>query len=83
MYCGDETAAIVGDIGSSRVARSNLHALTMCGADVVLVGPSELVSTDFERLIPTEAERGRVTPQDPPAPSNASKTALRTFLYSS
>ena len=53
--------AIVGDIASSRVARSNLHALTTCGADVVLVGPAELVPGDFEQFIPSEPGRGRVT----------------------
>jgi aspartate carbamoyltransferase catalytic subunit len=31
--------AIVGDIGHSRVARSNLHALTALGASVYLAGP--------------------------------------------
>ncbi len=31
--------AIVGDIGHSRVARSNLHALTALGAEVWLAGP--------------------------------------------
>ncbi|MDG2053466.1 MAG: aspartate carbamoyltransferase catalytic subunit [Phycisphaerales bacterium] len=35
--------AIVGDIDSSRVARSNIHGLTTMGANVVLVGPSQLV----------------------------------------
>ncbi len=34
---------IVGDIASSRVARSNIHALTTMGANVVLVGPPALV----------------------------------------
>lgn len=33
------TIAIVGDIGRSRVARSNVHALTALGAHVVLGGP--------------------------------------------
>ncbi len=37
------TVAIVGDIGHSRVARSNLHCLTKLGARVVLVGPPTLV----------------------------------------
>jgi aspartate carbamoyltransferase catalytic subunit len=31
--------AIVGDVGHSRVARSNLHLLTRLGASVVLAGP--------------------------------------------
>ena len=35
--------AIVGDILHSRVARSNLWALTACGADVVLCGPPSLL----------------------------------------
>lgn len=35
--------AIVGDIGHSRVARSNLHALTKLGASVWLAGPPAFV----------------------------------------
>ncbi len=42
--------AIVGDILFSRVARSNLHALTKLGAEVTLVGPTTLVPRAFERL---------------------------------
>lgn len=42
--------AIVGDILFSRVARSNIFALTKLGARVTLVGPSTLVPRDFERL---------------------------------
>ncbi|MEK0444875.1 MAG: Aspartate carbamoyltransferase [Verrucomicrobiota bacterium] len=42
--------AIVGDILFSRVARSNVFALTKLGAKVTLVGPSTLVPRDFERL---------------------------------
>jgi aspartate carbamoyltransferase catalytic subunit len=42
--------AIVGDILFSRVARSNIHALTKLGARVTLVGPSTLVPRTFERL---------------------------------
>ncbi|MEI8252032.1 MAG: aspartate carbamoyltransferase catalytic subunit [Synechococcus sp. ELA057] len=38
---------IVGDILHSRVARSNLWALTACGADVVLCGPPTLLPDDF------------------------------------
>lgn len=41
---------IVGDILFSRVARSNLFALTRLGAQVTLVGPSTLVPREFERL---------------------------------
>ena len=35
--------SIVGDILHSRVARSNIHALTKLGAEVTVVGPSTLV----------------------------------------
>jgi len=42
---------IVGDILHSRVARSNLWALTGCGADVVLCGPTSLVPKDFENFV--------------------------------
>jgi aspartate carbamoyltransferase catalytic subunit len=42
--------AIVGDILFSRVARSNIYALTKLGARVTLVGPSTLVPRTFEKL---------------------------------
>ena len=42
--------AIVGDIINSRVARSNLWALTKLGAEVILVGPPTLVPRAFEKL---------------------------------
>ena len=42
--------AIVGDILFSRVARSNIQALTKLGARVTLVGPSTLVPRAFEKL---------------------------------
>jgi aspartate carbamoyltransferase catalytic subunit len=38
------TVAIVGDIGHSRVARSNIHLLTRLGAGVRLAGPPAWVS---------------------------------------
>src|SRR5438094_7448705 len=41
---------IVGDILFSRVARSNIFALTKLGARVTLVGPPTLVPRDFEKL---------------------------------
>src|SRR5207248_4244877 len=41
---------IVGDILFSRVARSNIFALTKLGARVTLVGPSTLVPRNFEKL---------------------------------
>ena len=41
---------ILGDILFSRVARSNIHALTKMGADVTLVGPSTLVPEYFTAM---------------------------------
>ena len=49
------TSPIIGDILFSRVARSNIHALTKLGARVTLVGPSTLVPREFEA-----ARRGRL-----------------------
>ncbi|MEA2708723.1 MAG: aspartate carbamoyltransferase catalytic subunit [Phycisphaerales bacterium] len=42
--------AIVGDIANSRVARSNLWALTKLGAEVIFVGPPTLLPKSFEQL---------------------------------
>ena len=42
--------AIVGDIVNSRVARSNIWALTKMGAQVILVGPPTLLPKTFEQL---------------------------------
>ncbi|HOR29467.1 MAG TPA: aspartate carbamoyltransferase catalytic subunit [Candidatus Sumerlaeota bacterium] len=42
--------AIVGDILHSRVARSNIQALTKLGAEVTLVGPSTLVPRTFAQF---------------------------------
>ncbi|HEX8914037.1 MAG TPA: aspartate carbamoyltransferase catalytic subunit [Humisphaera sp.] len=42
--------AIVGDVVNSRVARSNLWALTKLGAEVILVGPPTLLPRSFEKL---------------------------------
>ncbi len=43
--------AIVGDILHSRVARSNLWALTACGADVILCGPPTLLPNEFKDFV--------------------------------
>lgn len=64
QHLGDmngRTVAIVGDIANSRVARSNLHALTTMGANVLLVGPPTLVSTSFEHMVRGDGESGKVT----------------------
>ena len=42
---------IVGDILHSRVARSNLWALTACGADVILCGPKSLLPDEFADFV--------------------------------
>jgi aspartate carbamoyltransferase catalytic subunit len=42
---------IVGDVLHSRVARSNLWALTACGAEVVLCGPATLLPEAFADFV--------------------------------
>jgi aspartate carbamoyltransferase catalytic subunit len=42
---------IVGDVLHSRVARSNLWALTACGAEVVLCGPPTLLPDGFADFV--------------------------------
>ena len=42
---------IVGDVLHSRVARSNLWALTACGAEVVLCGPPTLLTDAFADFV--------------------------------
>lgn len=44
------TVAIVGDIANSRVARSNVHALSTFGAQVLLIGPPSLAPKTFEHI---------------------------------
>lgn len=44
------TVVIIGDIAHSRVARSNIYALTRLGAKVRLIGPSTLIPLEVERL---------------------------------
>ncbi|MHC5004330.1 MAG: aspartate carbamoyltransferase catalytic subunit [Planctomycetota bacterium] len=50
---------IVGDIGNSRVARSNIHGLTTLGAEVILCGPPTLVQESLVGLTPAAGEGGR------------------------
>lgn len=42
--------AIVGDVAHSRVARSNIYALTKLGAEVRVVGPPTMIPSHIERL---------------------------------
>jgi aspartate carbamoyltransferase catalytic subunit len=53
-----KTLAIVGDVVSSRVARSAIHGLTTLGSDVILCGPPTLAPRSFEKIA---AGPGRVT----------------------
>ena len=46
----DLNVAIIGDITHSRVARSNIFALTRLGANVTLCGPSTLIPVGIEQL---------------------------------
>ena len=42
--------AIVGDIAHSRVARSNIYALTKLGAEIRVVGPPTMLPREIEQL---------------------------------
>jgi aspartate carbamoyltransferase catalytic subunit len=44
------TVCLLGDISHSRVARSNIYALTKLGAHVILCGPPTLVPRAWERF---------------------------------
>ncbi len=44
--------ALIGDIGHSRVARSNIHLLAKFGADIVLCGPATTVPPTMTALAP-------------------------------
>lgn len=44
------TVGLIGDILHSRVARSNIHALTKLGAHVIVCGPRTLVPVELRRL---------------------------------
>ena len=46
----DLRVAIVGDLAHSRVARSNIHALTKMGANVRAVGPPTMIPLFLQRL---------------------------------
>ena len=54
------SVAIVGDISHSRVAGSLMHALPTLGAEVTLVGPSELLPTATETALATSDDLDRV-----------------------
>jgi aspartate carbamoyltransferase catalytic subunit len=45
-----QTVAIIGDIAHSRVARSNIWALTKMGARVMVAGPTTMIPHDLDKL---------------------------------
>ena len=47
----NKTILIVGDVLHSRVARSNIWALTAFGANIVLCGPEKLVPQEFNTFV--------------------------------
>jgi aspartate carbamoyltransferase catalytic subunit len=57
--------AIVGDVLHSRVARSDIQALLMCGARVTLVGPPTLIPRGIEAMgCETTADIGAIVEAD-------------------
>ncbi|KGF95365.1 Aspartate carbamoyltransferase [Prochlorococcus marinus str. MIT 9123] len=44
---------IIGDVNHSRVARSNLWALSAFGADIILCGPKTLIPDEFNNFLKT------------------------------
>jgi len=57
--------AIVGDVLHSRVARSDIQALVMCGAHVTLVGPPTLIPRGIEAMgCETTADIGAIVEAD-------------------
>ena len=49
-HIGGLNVAICGDVAHSRVARSNIHLLTVMGARVRVVAPKTLIPAEAERL---------------------------------
>ena len=47
----DLNVSIIGDITHSRVARSNIHALTTLGANVTLCGPATMLPVEMEQAL--------------------------------
>jgi aspartate carbamoyltransferase catalytic subunit len=45
-----QTVALIGDIAHSRVARSNIWALTKMGARVLVAGPKTMIPQDLDKL---------------------------------
>ncbi len=76
----NKKVAIVGDILHSRVARSNLWALTGCGANVVLCGPPSLLPdefTDFVKAPPPGQAHDPITKRGQVSIERSLKAALK------
>ena len=67
---------IIGDVNHSRVARSNLWALSAFGADIILCGPKTLIPDEFINFLKTPAPNQT----EDPVKSRGSITCL---LYTS
>jgi aspartate carbamoyltransferase catalytic subunit len=58
------TVGLVGDIAHSRVARSNIHALTKLGARVIVCGPPTLIPPTIESLgVEVDSRLDRILPR--------------------
>jgi aspartate carbamoyltransferase catalytic subunit len=58
------TVGLVGDIAHSRVARSNIHALTKLGAHVIVCGPPTLIPHDIRKMgVEVEYNLDRLLPR--------------------
>ena len=53
---------IIGDVNHSRVARSNLWALSAFGAEVILCGPKTLIPDEFNNFLKTPAPNQKEDP---------------------
>jgi aspartate carbamoyltransferase catalytic subunit len=59
-----QTVAIIGDIAHSRVARSNIWALTKMGARVLVAGPKTMIPRDLDKLgVEVYSHPGEVIPE--------------------
>ena len=57
-----KTILIVGDVLHSRVARSNIWALTAFGANIVLCGPETLIPKDFTNFVSSPPPNQQIDP---------------------
>ena len=74
-----KTITIVGDILHSRVARSNLWALTACGANVILCGPSTLLPDDFTKFVDEPPPGQKIDPLENRGKITIARTLQEAF----